>query len=187
MTIKTKVSHPQKIEKDTDMTAIKLGVLFAQAFFLFIQIWTLPHIQFEKKTQLIPRFTMPFASAIVFIGFLTKKNIIMAIYIGFLTSLLAVPITTLFATAFSFFKSLEEGAVFINTEGAMCINIEGAMCLKVDTIVSIFFMSFCNLVYIAFCCSLLTDITYGNPGTLPYTSKMHKSSRDSEKLIYPKI
>ncbi|PIC38940.1 hypothetical protein B9Z55_010792 [Caenorhabditis nigoni] len=181
-----KASHPQKIKKDPDMVVTKVGVLIVQAAFLFLQIWTLPHVQFEKKIQLIPRFTMLFASAIVFIGFLTNKKVIMTIYIGFMTSLLVVPISTLLAIAFSFFKSLEEGAVFFNTE-AMCINIEGAMCLNVDTIVSIFFMSFCNLAYITFCCGLLADTIYPYPGTLPYTSKMHESSQDSEKLIYPNI
>ncbi|CAO4370527.1 unnamed protein product [Caenorhabditis nigoni] len=186
MTNKMKVSNPQKIKKDPEMVAVKVGVLIVQAAFLFLQIWTLHHVQFEKKTQLIPRFTMLFASVIAFIGFLNSKKVIMTIYIGFMTSLLAVPITTLLATAFSFFKALEEGAVFFNTE-AMCINIEGAMCLTVDTIVSIFFISLGNLVYITFCCRLLVDVIYPYPETLPYTSKVHESSQDSEKLIYPKI
>ncbi|CAO4370526.1 unnamed protein product [Caenorhabditis nigoni] len=179
--------QPQKIKKDPEIAEVKVGVLIVQAVFLFLQIWALAHFDFEKNTQLIPRFTMLSASVIAFIGFLNNKKVIMTIYIGFMTSLLTVPITTLLAIAFSYFKSLEEGVMFIKTEGDMCINIEGAMCLKVDTIASIFFMSFCNLIYIGFCCGLLADIKYGHPEVLPYTSKVRGPSQDSEKLIIPKF
>ncbi|CAO4370525.1 unnamed protein product [Caenorhabditis nigoni] len=178
--------RPQKL-----MTWIGAIVYSVQALFLIFQFWKLASKEYDpnqSQTQMgiefIRRVVMIFISGIVFVGFVTEEKVIMKIHILFMTSLLAIPITTLFATVFSFFKSLEGGAMLINNEGAKCINIEGVMCLKVDTIVTIFLLSFSNLLYITFCYILLADLKYGHPGVLPYTSKVHESFQDSEKPTY---
>ncbi|PIC38937.1 hypothetical protein B9Z55_010791 [Caenorhabditis nigoni] len=165
------ISRPPKL-----MTWIGAIVYSVQALFLIFQFWEYVNKKYDPNQshmqmiiELIRRIVMIFISGIVFVGFVTEEKVIMKIHILFMTSLLAIPITTLFATVFSFFKSLEGGAMLINNDGAKCINIEGVMC---------------NLLYITFCYILLADIKYGHPGVLPYTSKVHGSSQDSEKLTY---
>ncbi|PIC38941.1 hypothetical protein B9Z55_010793 [Caenorhabditis nigoni] len=188
MTIKTKFSHPQKVEKESNMSDIKAFVFAVQATFFIYQIWKLAHFDYEKHIQLIPRLTMLFLSAVVIIGFLKKQKIIMTVHIWFMASLMAWPIFMLHAVVFMFFQSLEDGDLFINSGGDTGINMTGYMYLKLATAVFIFFLvTLGNLVYIALCYILLDDIKYGHPEVLPYTSMMHGSYQDSEKLIYPKI
>ncbi|PIC38938.1 hypothetical protein B9Z55_010791 [Caenorhabditis nigoni] len=183
------ISRPPKL-----MTWIGAIVYSVQALFLIFQFWEYVNKKYDPNQshmqmiiELIRRIVMIFISGIVFVGFVTEEKVIMKIHILFMTSLLAIPITTLFATVFSFFKSLEGGAMLINNDGAKCINIEGVMCLKVDTIVTIFLLSFRVLPYTSKVHGSSQDsekLTYGHPGTLPYTSKVYESSQDSEKLTY---